>query len=99
MKRLWASLLAMCMLCTGCGWVEGSYQSVTPHRQHSDGGDTTIEAADSYLQLRTALENMVLTGTETSVISVGEIPQERLEDFLELLVLYFMVILQRRKNN
>ena len=88
MKRLWAILLAMCMLCTGCGWVEGSYQSVTPHRQHSDGGETTIEAADSYLQLRTALENMVLSGTETSVISVGEIPQERLEDFLDMAVRY-----------
>ena len=88
MKRFAALVLALCLILTGCGWMEGSYQSVTPHRQHSNGGETTIEAADSYLQLRTALENMVLSGTENSVISVEEIPQERLPDFLEMAVRY-----------
>ena len=65
MKRFAALVLALCLILTGCGWMDGSYQSVTPHRQHSDGGETTIEAADSYLQLRTALENMVLSGTSS----------------------------------
>ncbi len=88
MKRLSILLLAFCLLLTGCGWMEGSYQSVTPHRQQKDGGETTIETADSYLQLRTALENMVLSGTKSSVISVGEIPEDRLQDFLEMAVRY-----------
>ena len=88
MKRLGILLLAFCLLLTGCGWMEGSYQSVTPHHQQKDGGETTIETADGYLQLRTALENMVLSGTKSSVISVGEIPEDRLQDFLEMAVRY-----------
>ena len=88
MKRIAAVFLIVSLLLSGCGWMEGSYQSVTPHRQHSDGGETAIESASSYLQLRTALENMVLSGTESSVISVEEIPRDRLEDFLEMAVRY-----------
>ena len=88
MKRLGILLLAFCLLLTGCSWMEGSYQSVTPHHQQKDGGETTIETADGYLQLRTALENMVLSGTKSSVISVGEIPEDRLQDFLEMAVRY-----------
>ena len=88
MKRFAAMILALALLLSGCGWMDGSYQSVTPHRQHSDDRETNIESASSYLQLRTALENMVLTGTGSSVISVAEIPQERLPDFLEMAVRY-----------
>ena len=88
MKRLGILLLTFCLLLTGCSWMEGSYQSVTPHHQQKEGGETTIETADSYLQLRTALENMILSGTKSSVISVGEIPEDRLQDFLEMAVRY-----------
>ena len=88
MKRLLPLMLAFCLLLTGCGWLDGSYASVTPHRQQTGGSEATIETADSYLQLRTALENMILSGTESSVISVGGIPQERLPDFLEMALRY-----------
>jgi hypothetical protein len=88
MKSLAAMLLALCLLLSGCGWIEGSYQSVTPHQKYSGDGDSTVESATSYLQLRTALENMVLNGTESSVISVTKIPQDRLADFLDMAVRY-----------
>lgn len=88
MRRLSVIILALCLLLTGCGWMDGSYSSVTPHQQHSGGNESTVESADSYLQLRTALENMVLTGTESGVISVAEIPQDRLEEFLDMAVRY-----------
>lgn len=88
MKRITLLTLVLCLLLTGCGWMEGSYQSVTPHRQHTGPSETTIESASSYLQLRTALENMVLTGKESSVVFVADIPQSRLPDFLEMAVRY-----------
>lgn len=88
MKRLGILILAVCLAFTGCGWLDGSYASVTPHRQPSGGSESQVEAADNYLQLRTALENMVAAGTESSVISVAEIQPERLEDFLEMAVRY-----------
>ena len=88
MRRLTAIILVLCLCLSGCGWMAGSYSSVTPHRQQSGDNESTVQSADSYLQLRTALENMVLAGTESSVISVEQIPQERLEDFLEMAVRY-----------
>ena len=87
MKRL-LLITVLCLLLTGCSWLSGSYHSVTPHRQQAGDVDDTIEAADSYLQLRNAMEKMVLSGTESGVISVAEIPAERLEDFLNMAVRY-----------
>lgn len=88
MKRILPLILIFCLLLTGCGWLDGSYASVTPHRQQSGGTESTVEAADNYLQLRTALENMVSAGIESSAISVEKIQPEKLEDFLEMAVRY-----------
>ena len=88
MKRLALLLAVVCLFLSGCSWMNGSYSSITPHKQHSAGNESAVESADSYLQLRTALENMVLAGTESSVITVEKIPQDRLEDFLEMAVRY-----------
>ena len=88
MKRILPLILTFCLLLTGCDWLNGSYASVTPHRQQSGGTESTVEAADNYLQLRTALENMVAAGIESSAISVAEIQSDKLEDFLEMAVRY-----------
>ena len=88
MKQLTVWFLVLSLLLTGCGWMEGSYQSVTPHRQKSTENESKIESAQNYLQLRTALESLVLSGEKSGVISVAEIPPERLEDFLDMAVRY-----------
>ena len=79
MKRVLPMILAACLLLTGCGWLDGSYYRVTPHRQQSVGDESRVEAAENYLQLRTALENMVSTGVESSIISVKDFLPERLD--------------------
>ena len=38
MKRLPILFLALCLLFTGCGWMDGSYHSVTPHHHLSGLG-------------------------------------------------------------
>ena len=88
MKRLVSIFLAICLLFTGCGWLDGEYHSVTPHEQHSSGNDSQVEVVENYLQLRTALENMVTSGTEKNVISVVGFQQERLIDSLDMAVRY-----------
>ena len=88
MKRLIPILLAACLLLTGCGWLDGSYHRVTPHQQHSTGNDSQVEVAENYLQLRKALENMVSSGVESSVISVAGFRQEQLSNGMEMAVRY-----------
>lgn len=86
MKRLVSIFLVLCLLLTGCGWMDGAYHSVTPHEQHSGGNDSQLEVVENYLQLRTALENMVTSGTESHVISVVGFPEDRLLDNLDMAV-------------
>ena len=70
MKKLLVLLAAVCLL-SGCSWMDGSYLSITPHRNQSAGTQSINVSAANYLQLRTALEDMVTSGTETAVINVA----------------------------
>lgn len=88
MRRLAAVCLCLSLMLTGCGWMDGEYHSVTPYQQHSGSGDSKTETAKNYLQLRTALENMVSSGTESSVITVAEFQQEQLEMSMDMAVRY-----------
>ena len=86
MKRIISFAIALCLLLTGCGWLDGAYHSVTPHQQYSGGNDSQVEVAENYLQLRTALENMVSSGAESSVISVVGFQEEQLSRSIDMAV-------------
>ena len=79
-KRLVLLAAAVCLLCCGCGWMDGDYLSVTPHRAQSSGIQTKDVSASNYLQLRTVLENMVDSGMESAVINVAEYRQDLVEE-------------------
>lgn len=89
MKRyilcLW---LALCLCISGCGWLDGSYVSVTPHKQQTVGSESQEEEASNYLQLRMVLEDMVSGGVESQVIRVGDFDPEQLDSSLGMAVRY-----------
>lgn len=77
--RLLPLLLAMSLLLGGCGWLNGSFVSVTPHeapKQVSHSG--TITAAN-YKEFVAALKQLVSAGTEVAAIHVAEYPAKALE--------------------
>ena len=77
--KLLPLLLAMSLLLGGCGWLNGSFVSVTPHavpKQVSHSG--TITAAN-YKEFVAALKQLVSTGTEVAAIHVSEYPAKALE--------------------
>lgn len=88
MKRFAVLVLWVCLLLTGCGWLNGSYVSVTPHQQSSSGSSGQEIEAKNYLQLRTAIENMVSSGTESCVISVANFREDQLESSMEMAARY-----------
>ena len=88
MKKICALILVCCLVFTGCGWMDGSYASVMPHQQPSRGDESQVETADNYLQLRTALQNMVSAGEKNHVIAVGAIDETKLMDFIDMAVRY-----------
>ena len=77
--KLLPLLLAMSLLLGGCGWLNGSFVSVTPHeapKQVSHSG--TITAAN-YKEFVAALKQLVSAGTEVAAIHVSEYPAKALE--------------------
>lgn len=78
-RKLLMLILALSLLLGGCGWLNGSFVSVTPHEaprqvSHSD----TITAAN-YKEFLSALKQLVSAGTEVAAIHVAEYPAKALE--------------------
>lgn len=90
MKRFACLVLIICLFLTGCGWLNGSYVSVTPHQQSSSGSNDQVIEAKNYLQLRTAIESMVSSGTENCVISVANFQEDQLESSMSMAARYIM---------
>ena len=86
MKRILIMVLSLGLLLSGCGWMRGSYVSVTPHPQPVSANEDQQVTASNYLQLRTALEAMVADGVESRVISVGDFGEEQLKSSLDMAV-------------
>lgn len=87
-RKLLILLLALSLLLTGCGWLDGSYVSVTPHREQRQETSSEVVSAANQLELIEALKELVSAGTETGVINVAEYPQKNVEIGMDLAVAY-----------
>ena len=70
----------LCLLLSGCSWMDGSYLSVTPHQEQSSNVQTRERSASNYLQLRTTLEELVDSGVESAVINVSLYRQDLIHE-------------------
>ena len=79
MKRMLPLTLALCLLLGGCGWLNGSFVSVTPHEAPKQVSHTDTITAANYKEFLAALKQLVSTGTEVAAIHVAEYPAKALE--------------------
>lgn len=80
MKQKFLLLCAVvCLLLSGCSLYDGSYVHVMPHREQNDSSQTEVVSAGNYTQLRSVVEGMVDSGTESGVINVADFDQELVE--------------------
>lgn len=71
MKYKWICfVLVVSLLLTGCSWLDGSYVSVTPHREESGSDPSEVISASNYSELIAVLEELVAEGRENAVINV-----------------------------
>lgn len=73
-------LLTVSILLTGCNWMDGSYISVKPHREQDTFNEQKTVSASNYNELRAALEKMVQSGTESTVINVARYAHASLDN-------------------
>lgn len=87
MERILALFLCLCML-TGCSWMDGSFVSVTPHVVTRDQESDDSVQISTYSQLRSALTDMVDSGTTHGLFSLIDYPQERISSDMNLAISY-----------
>lgn len=79
-------LMILCVLCAlllgGCSWPDGSYHSVTPHREQTGTIRTENLVVSNYEELLDAMEAVVAKGTENSIINVVNYDSFLLEENL-----------------
>ena len=79
MKRTLLILaLILCLLLGGCGWLNGSYVSVTPHEVPRQVSHTDTITAANYKEFLSALKQLISAGTEVAAIHVDEYPEKAL---------------------
>ena len=87
-RRIAALALALLLL-GGCGWMDGSYVSVTPHQVGPDqNSEATVRTVRSFTELRSALVGMIDSGTERALFSLAEYPREKVPEDLRRAVEY-----------
>ena len=85
MKRfLLPLMLAVSLLLTGCGWMDGSYLSVTPHQQQRQNSQTEVISASNYSELIQAMKMIIEAGTEIAAINVSDYPATALDGGVEI---------------
>lgn len=77
--RLIALFLGLSVFLGGCGWLDGSYVSVTPHQEQPGGIRTENLTVSNYEELLAVLEEIVSKATESCVINVVNFEQPDLE--------------------
>lgn len=81
--RFLCLVLALWLL-TGCSSIGNSYVSVKPHQEQDSNTVSGVVSVSSYAQLRSALEEMVLSATESSVINVSGYDETALESGMSM---------------
>ncbi len=90
MRRMICIAAVLCLLLTGCNWMDGSYSSVTPHKDNTQTSGAAELTASNYVQLQNALVSLVSGGREKGVIYVGGYVQSKVESGMESAVNYIM---------
>lgn len=78
-RKLLPVVPALCLLLSGCGWINGSYVSITPHQVQRQSPHSGSISAANYGELLDALKQIVSSGTEVAAIHVEEYPEQSME--------------------
>ena len=84
--KVLALLLAICLLLSGCGWMDGSYASVTPHRIKDQPQEQAMPSVRNITQLKDALAKLVEQGAQTGRFSVEEFHSSALADSMDMAI-------------
>lgn len=86
MKRIFSFVMiaVICLQLCGCNfWMEDYYVSVKPYVIQNATSEDEVLTAKTYMEVRTALENLIQECKESAVISVPDLDKERIDYYME----------------
>lgn len=92
-RRAICLALVFAMILSGCSWMDGSYVSVTPHREQLSEAQNDTLSASTYQELRQLLTDLTEAGTESAVIYVPDYDQVQLERGMKNAIRYISQVL------
>lgn len=87
-KRELALILAACLLLSGCSFLDGSYVSVTPHREQRQTQQLDAASVSDYQELIEALRQIISSGQESAVVYVPDYPAGTVQTGVEVAIRY-----------
>ncbi len=82
-----AVIFALILLCGCSAWMNGSYASVTPHKEQSFHPEQVLAAPTNYKDIENILINMILSGQQKKTISMEKM-RGSWQDYVEEAVGY-----------
>lgn len=79
-QKILLPALILCLLLTGCGWMDGSYVHISDHEEHIDTNLDQNITVSSYTELEDVLSQMVQSGTSEALIYLSEYAQNMAEN-------------------
>ncbi len=90
-RKAAALVLALALGISGCGWMDGSYVSVTPHQVGLEQAvDGNAREVGSYTELQSALVSLIDSGSTEGLFSLTDYPMEDASADMERAVEYAM---------
>ena len=82
MKKLIVFVVVLCLLLTGCSWLDGAYHSVTPHASDNSAHVQSGITVSSIAEIREALSSMVNNGSSGGTLYMQGIIHENVNAFM-----------------
>jgi len=79
-KTVWILATLFFVLLSGCSWMDGKYHYIVPHEVQTESDTDGIVTAGSFVELRSALENMVMSGKKNGVIYIRDMDADTTEE-------------------
>lgn len=78
----------ICLLLTGCSWLDGEYHSVTPHAANDPMQSQDGLVVRTYLELRKALVDMVAAGSTENTIFLVDMDMSMVDQYMNTAILH-----------
>lgn len=82
--------ILLCVLLCACEWMDGSYVSVTPHREQNPAPEQEVRELATYSQLQQALVDLAADGAQNRTFAIPLLDQSKIDEYMASAITYLL---------